>query len=79
MKIKSVTFKDKEDSEEMLSIFILDDNGEEVEKYTFYNKKEETQIQPLLKTSIQKLPELLETIYRSGNQNIQFETEEVVI
>lgn len=81
MTIKSVTFKDKESIEEMLSIFILDDNGNEIDKYTFYNKKEENEIQPILRESIQKLPELLDKIYCSGKSNsqINFLTEEVII
>lgn len=73
MKIKSIHFKDKKDDEEMLVIYILDDNDEEIEHLTFYNKNEFTKIQPELRSSIQRLPELIESIYNSGNQDIDFE------
>lgn len=81
MEIKFVTFKSKDNKEEMLSIFVLDDKGNEIDKYTFYNNKQEIDIEPLLKSSIQKLPVFLETIYQTGssNEQIMFTSEEVIV
>lgn len=80
MKIKTTNFTSSE-NEKMTVIFILDDDGSEMDRFTFYNKPEELSISSELKTTIERLPELMRKIYNSGlnKEYIEFITDNISV
>lgn len=80
MNIKTTKFISPE-NEKLTVIFILDDDGSEIERYSFYNEPIKLEIEPELERSIEKLPELLYKIYRSGlnGENINFTSDEMLV
>lgn len=80
MKIKTTNFTSSE-NEKMTVIFILDDDGLEMDRFTFYNKPDELSISSELKTTIERLPELMRKIYNSGlnKEHIEFITDNISV
>jgi hypothetical protein len=66
MEIKTITFNDSSNNEKMMSVFLLNDDGQEIGRYTFYNKKEEIKIEPEIEKTLETLPNFLKLIYNSG-------------
>lgn len=81
MKVKTTNFINPEDEEKLTVVFILDDDDNEIERYSFYNEKREMSIEPELKTSLDRLPNLLHMIYNSGvkQENVEFITEDLMV
>ena len=81
MEIKCTRFKSAKDKEEMTVIFILDDAGHELKRYTFYNKDEDTKIEPELKRTLAELPNLLKLLYNTGlkKESPMFTEEQIFI
>lgn len=65
MKIKTMNFISKS-NEKLTTIFILDNNDNEVERYSFYNEPREIKIYPELEKSIDNISYLLHMVYNSG-------------
>lgn len=79
MEIKTITFLDPADNEKMMSVFLLDEQGQEMNRLTFYNKKEEIKLEPEIERTFEDLPNFLRLVYNSGinNEKITFTKETV--
>lgn len=80
MKVKTTNFLSS-DNEKMTVVFILDDNDAEVDRYSFYNKPQESNMSSELSLSLERLPELLQKVYNSGvnQENIEFITDNITV
>lgn len=79
MEIKTITFNDPDDNEKMLSVFLLDDDGTELNRLTFYNKRNEIELEPEIERSFSELPNFLRLVYNSGRNkdDIKFTKESI--
>ena len=80
MTVKTTNFTSPE-GEKLTVVFILGDDNQEIERYSFYNEPRELEINTELKTSIERLPELLQKIYNSGlkHEAIEFNSEDLLV
>ena len=80
MTVKTTNFISPE-GERLTVVFILGDDNQEIERYSFYNEPRELEINTELKTSIERLPELLQKVYNSGlkHEKVEFNNEELVV
>lgn len=80
MTVKTTNFCSPE-GEKLTVVFILDDDNAELARYSFYNEPREMEINTELKTSIDKLPELLKQIYHSGinRETVEFINEDLLV
>lgn len=76
MKITSNYFKSEQDKETLLVLFIKDDEDFEVGRLSFYLNDTQSNLKDELERSFNKLPSLLEDIYKKGlnNENLVFDT-----
>lgn len=73
MEIKTINFLGK-DGDKMVAVYLLSDEGEELERFTFYNAPSESKIEPELQSTLNRLPSFLKRLYNSGinNESIEF-------
>lgn len=82
MTLKIMNFiSEQETPEKLMGVFLLNENGDEISKLTFYVKDEHSRIEPELIKSLEKLPLFFKDIYNLGKSGaaLDFSSEDIKI
>lgn len=82
MTVKIMNFVSEEESpEKLVGLFLLNEDGEELSKLSFYVKEDHSRIEPELFKSLEKLPIFLKDIYTFGRNGtpVEFSIEDIQI